>query len=177
MEEEIERAVAPWRPATASTSTRGRASWRCASRCARCSASIPTGTATASTPRASSSARSRYYGREYWLQVLRGPRTPWAALTDARRRLDGLILAEIARRRRSGERGEDLLSLLLDAEDEDGARLSDAHVRDEVMTLLFAGHDTTTATIAFLFHELARRPDVADAIAAELPRAPAATPT
>jgi cytochrome P450 len=108
-----------------------------------------------------------YYGREYWLQILRGPRTPWAALTDARRRLDGLIFAEIARRRRSGERGEDLLSLLLDADD-GGGRLSDKHVRDEVMTLLFAGHDTTTATVAFLFRELALRPDVADAIAAEL---------
>ena len=109
-----------------------------------------------------------YYGRDYWVQVLRGPRTPWAALTEARRRLDGLIFGEIARRRRSGERGEDLLSLLLDASDEDGGRLSDRHVRDEVMTLLFAGHDTTTATIAFLFRELALRPDVADAIAAEL---------
>jgi cytochrome P450 len=42
------------------------------------------------------------------------------------------------------------------------------HVRDEVMTLLFAGHDTTTATVAFLFHELARRPDVAEGIADEL---------
>jgi cytochrome P450 len=109
-----------------------------------------------------------YYGRDYWLQVLRGPRTPWAALTDARRRLDALIFSEIALRRRSGERGDDLLSLLLDATDDDGGRLSDAHVRDEVMTLLFAGHDTTTATIAFLFRELALRPDVADAIAAEL---------
>jgi cytochrome P450 len=90
-------------------------------------------------------------------------------LTDARRKLDALILAEIAQRRRTGARGEDLLSLLLDAEDEDGSRLSDAHVRDEVMTLLFAGHDTTTATVAFLFYELARHPDTADAIAAELP--------
>jgi cytochrome P450 len=113
-----------------------------------------------------------YYGREYWLQILRGPRTPWAALTDARRRLDTLILAEIARRRRTGKRGEDLLSLLLDAEDEDGSRLSDAHVRDQVMTLLFAGHDTTTATVAFLFYELARHPDVADGIATALPAEP-----
>jgi cytochrome P450 len=40
-------------------------------------------------------------------------------------------------------------------------------VRDHVMTLLFAGHDTTTATIAFLFYELARHPDVADAAAAD----------
>jgi cytochrome P450 len=109
-----------------------------------------------------------YYGTEYWLQVLRGPGTPWANLTSARKKLDVLIEGEIAHRRASGERGEDLLSLLLDAEDEDGGRLSDQHVRDEVMTLLFAGHDTTTATIAFLFHELARRPDVAEEIAAEL---------
>jgi cytochrome P450 len=109
-----------------------------------------------------------YYGRDYWLQIMRGPRTPWAALTDARRRLDGLVFGEIERRRRSGERGEDLLSLLLDATGEDGERLSDRHVRDEVMTLLFAGHDTTTATVAFLFRELALRPDVADAIAGEL---------
>jgi cytochrome P450 len=109
-----------------------------------------------------------YYGRDYWLQVLRGPRTPWAALTAARGRLDALIFSEIARRRRSGERGEDLLSLLLDASDEAGGRLSDEHVRDEVMTLLFAGHDTTTATVAFLFRELALQPEIATAIAAEL---------
>ena len=106
-----------------------------------------------------------FHGREYWLQILRGPGTPWAALQRARRRLDDLIFAEIGRRRRTGERGEDLLSLLLDAEDEDGGRLDDRHVRDEVMTLLFAGHDTTTATVAFLFYELARRPDIADGLA------------
>jgi cytochrome P450 len=105
-----------------------------------------------------------FYGQEYWLQVLRGPGTPFAALTSARKRLDRLIYAEIAHRRRSGERGDDVLSLLLDAP------LSDRHVRDHVMTLLFAGHDTTTATIAFLFYELARHPEVADAIAATASR-------
>jgi cytochrome P450 len=97
-----------------------------------------------------------FYGREYVLQVLRGPRTPFAALMDARRRLDALLYAEVERRRRSGERGEDLLSLLLDARDEDGSALSRRHVRDHLMTMLFAGHDTTTATVAFLFYELAR---------------------
>ncbi len=100
-----------------------------------------------------------FYGREYWLQVLRGPGTPWRAMASARRRLDQLIYAEIARRRRTGARGEDVLSLLLDAP------FSDRHVRDHVMTLLFAGHDTTTATIAFFFYELARHPEVAAAIA------------
>jgi cytochrome P450 len=103
-----------------------------------------------------------FYARDYLLQILRGPRTPWAAMHAARAELDGLIFAEMARRRATGERGEDLLSLLLDAEDEDGGRLSDRHVRDEVMTLLFAGHDTTTSTVAFLFYELARHPGLVD---------------
>ena len=97
-----------------------------------------------------------YYGEDYFLQVLRGPRTPYARLVAARRRLDGLVYEEIARRRASGRRGEDVLSLLLDTE------LSDRHVRDEVMTLLFAGHDTTTATLSFLFWGLAVRPDWED---------------
>ena len=102
-----------------------------------------------------------FYGRDYVLQVLRGPLTPWARMHAARDKLDALIHSEIGRRRATGARGEDLLSLLLDAEDEDGGRLSDRHVRDEVMTLLFAGHDTTTSTVAFLFYELARHPDLA----------------
>ena len=97
-----------------------------------------------------------FYGEDYVLQVLRGPRTPFARLQDARRRLDALVHGEIAARRASGERGEDVLSLLLDTD------LDDEHVRDEVMTLLFAGHDTTTATLAFLLHELAGRPDWED---------------
>ena len=103
-----------------------------------------------------------FYARDYALQVLRGPRTPWARMWEARGRLDRLILGEIAARRASGARGEDVLSLLLDARDEDGEALSDRHVRDEVMTLLFAGHDTTTSTVAFLFYELGRHPELVD---------------
>jgi cytochrome P450 len=103
-----------------------------------------------------------FYSRDYLLQMLRGPRTPYAQMLRSRDRLDGLIYAEIDRRRTSGERGEDVLSLLLDAEDEDGASLDSRHVRDEVMTLLFAGHDTTTSTVAFMFYELARNPELLD---------------
>jgi cytochrome P450 len=86
----------------------------------------------------------------------------------ARGRLDTLIFAEIDRRRATGERGADVLSLLLDATDEDGEGLSKRHIRDEVMTLLFAGHDTTTSTVAFLFHELARYPGERERIVADL---------
>lgn len=99
-----------------------------------------------------------YYARDYFLQVLRGPGTPWNRMQEARERLDTLIFGEISERRRSGARGEDVLSLLLDATDDAGGRLSDRHVRDQVMTLLFAGHDTTTSTVSFLMHELHRNP-------------------
>jgi cytochrome P450 len=103
-----------------------------------------------------------FYGRDYLLQILRGPRTPFAQMLRSRRRLDALLYGEIDRRRASGERGEDILSMLLDASDEDGASLDRAQIRDEVMTLLFAGHDTTTSTVAFMLYELARNPEVPD---------------
>jgi len=103
-----------------------------------------------------------YWGRDYALQMLRGPGSPWRAMNRARAKLDRVIFAEIARRRASGERGVDILSLLLDASDEDGSRLSDRELRDQVMTLLFAGHDTTTSTVTFMFYELARNPQEID---------------
>lgn len=105
-----------------------------------------------------------FWGKDYAVQMLRGPGSPWRAMNRARARLDAVIFAEIARRRRSGERGPDILSLLLDAEDEDGSRLSDRELRDQVMTLLFAGHDTATSTLTFLFFELARSPEHVDAL-------------
>lgn len=97
-----------------------------------------------------------FYAEDYFTQALRGPRTPWARMQAARQCIDELIFAEIACRRRDDEPRQDVLSLLLQARDEDGEALSDRQVRDQVMTLLFAGHDTTTSTVSFLFHELAR---------------------
>ena len=108
-----------------------------------------------------------FYGNDYWMQVARGPGSPFARMQRARARLDRLVFGEIARRRTTGERGEDILSLLLDARDEDGSRLSDKHVRDQVMTLLFAGHDTTTSTVSFLLYELARHPSELAKLVAE----------
>ncbi len=111
-----------------------------------------------------------FWARDYFLQVMRGPRTPFAQMQAARRALDEIIFEEIAHRRRSGERGTDVLSLLLDATDEEGEVLNDQQVRDEVMTLLFAGHDTTTSTVAFMFYELARHPHVMEALRDEQDR-------
>jgi cytochrome P450 len=109
-----------------------------------------------------------FWAHDYWLQVIRGPGTPFDRMQRARRALDQILFAEIRRRRQGGQRGPDILSLLLDARDEEGSQLSDQQVRDQVMTLLFAGHDTTTSTIAFMCHELARQPDIADAMRQEL---------
>src|ERR687895_152624 len=103
-----------------------------------------------------------YWGRDYAVQMLRGPGSPWRAMNRARATLDRVIFAEIPRRRASGERGVDILSMLLDASDEDGSRLSDRGLRDRVMTLFFGGHDTATSTVAFMFYELARNPQETD---------------
>src|SRR5512133_188878 len=103
-----------------------------------------------------------FWAHDYLVQILRGPGTPWRRMVRARARLDALIFGEIDRRREHGDHGDDILSLLSEAAEEDGTTLSKRHIRDEVMTLIFAGHDTTTSTVAFLFHELARNPDLAD---------------
>ena len=108
-----------------------------------------------------------FWGRDIVVQMVRGPRSPWQRMQDARRQLDTVLFAEIERRRTTGERGEDILSLLLDATDEDGSALSDTELRDQVMTLLFAGHDTTTSTVTFLFYELARNAHELPALEAE----------
>lgn len=78
--------------------------------------------------------------------------------------VDRELTAEIESRRAaqdSGER-EDILSMLLIAKDEDGQGLSDQELRDELVTLLIAGHETTAALIAWAVHELARAPQHQD---------------
>jgi cytochrome P450 len=111
-----------------------------------------------------------FWARDYLLQVMRGPRTPFAQMQAARQALDRVIFIEISRRRGTGERGGDVLSLLLDASDDEGHQLDDQQIRDQVMTLMFAGHDTTTSTVAFMFYELAHHPDVVGALREEQQR-------
>jgi len=102
-----------------------------------------------------------WYGTDPWVRVLRGPGTPWRRLLESRKVLDEIVLGEITRRRRDPDpERSDVLSLLIEAEDEDASRLSDQEIRDQAMTLLFAGHDTSTSTITFMLYELARNPVV-----------------
>jgi cytochrome P450 family 135 len=84
-------------------------------------------------------------------------------------RVDREIIAEISRRRAMGdlEQREDILSMLIQATDEDGEHLSDRELRDELMTLLLAGHETTATLIAWAIHELARDSHSQDRLAGE----------
>jgi cytochrome P450 len=84
-------------------------------------------------------------------------------------RVDRELLAEISRRRAMGDLSEreDILSLLIQATDEDGKHLSDQELRDELMTLLLAGHETTATLLAWTIHELARHPAAQDRLAVE----------
>jgi cytochrome P450 len=81
---------------------------------------------------------------------------------------DEQVFAEIARRRgRSGERGDDVLSLLLEARHEDGSTIADDELRDELMTLVVAGHETTATSLAWALEQLVRNPEALEQTAAE----------
>jgi cytochrome P450 len=89
--------------------------------------------------------------------------------TRAVRQLDKVVYALIARRRAElGENDADLLSMLLNARDEDGGRMTDRQLRDESVTLLLAGHETTALALSWTLYLLAQNPEVAAQLHAEL---------
>jgi cytochrome P450 len=83
---------------------------------------------------------------------------PLARLQALREEIDALLAAEVAARR--AEPGEDILSLLIAARFEDGEPMDDAEIRDQLMTLLLAGHETTATGLAWTFDLLLRHPHV-----------------
>jgi retinoid hydroxylase len=111
------------------------------------------------------------HGEPVLLQMLPLPRFPLARAIAARDALDRLVRAEIEERRRCGDPGRGVLGLLLSATDDTGSPLPIGVVRDQAVTLLFAGHDTTTTTFTFLIHELGRNPAIRAAVEAELDQA------
>ena len=85
------------------------------------------------------------------------------------RRLEQILMTVIADRRKTGEDRGDLLSMLLHAQDEEsGRRMSDRQLRDEVMTLFMAGHETTANTLAWTWVLLSQHPEVEARLHAEL---------
>jgi cytochrome P450 len=74
--------------------------------------------------------------------------------------MDGIIANLIAGHRASGEDRGDLLSMLLRAQDEDGSQMTDSQLRDEVMTLLISGHETTAIAATWIWYFLSQHPEV-----------------
>ena len=92
------------------------------------------------------------------VQVLFGRTQPLEALQRQAQEIDVLLLEEIAARRRAP--GEDICSLLVQARFEDGTGMDDAEIRDQLMTLLIAGHETTATGLAWTLDLLTRHPRI-----------------
>lgn len=82
--------------------------------------------------------------------------------------LNKMIYGMIHARRTSDKKPEDLLSTLLDARDQDGSAMSDEQIRDEVLTLFLAGHDTTANALAWTWYLLSQHSEVEARLLAEL---------
>jgi cytochrome P450 family 135 len=98
---------------------------------------------------------------------------PLASLRELLREIDELLLPEIAERRVDSDpthpaEREDILSLLVAARFEDGAEMSDQEVRDQLVTLLLAGHETTATALAWTFDLLLRNPATLTRLTAEV---------
>ena len=87
-----------------------------------------------------------------------GGRGPWAKFEAQLKAVDELLYAEIAERRGEGdlEERDDILSMLIQARFEDGSEMTDTDLRDQLMTLLLAGHETTATALAWTFDLLLR---------------------
>ncbi len=98
---------------------------------------------------------------------------PMAAMNELLREIDELLLAEIAERRSGSDpthpaEREDILSLLVAASFEDGSEMSDREVRDQLVTLLLAGHETTATALAWTFDLLLRNPATLTRLTSEI---------
>jgi cytochrome P450 len=105
----------------------------------------------------------------FWplLQQNLGTWSPWGQFLHQRQQIDQLIYDEIAERRLQPG-GEDVLSLLITAKDEQGNGLSDEELHDQLITLLLLGYDTTASALSWAFYWIHRDPQVCQTLLQEL---------
>ena len=103
------------------------------------------------------------------LQKDLGAWSPWGGFLRQRQRLDELLYQEIRDRKTQSEAlGQDILSLLISARDEAGGPMSEVELRDELMTILFAGHETTATALAWALYWIHYIPEVCEKLLQEL---------
>src|SRR5205823_4861456 len=93
---------------------------------------------------------------------------PWLRYQRAKDRVSMFIMQFLAERRRRGGDSGDVLGLMLAARHENGGPMSDNEIRDELLTMLAAGHETTAVALAWALYELCRHPAVLRLLRAEL---------
>lgn len=104
-----------------------------------------------------------------FLQKDLGEWSPWGRFLRQRQQIDELLYDEIRERRaQNNVSGEDILSLMMLARDEDGQPMTDVELRDELMTLLFGGHETTASALAWAFYWIHQLPEVRDKLLQEI---------
>jgi cytochrome P450 len=98
-----------------------------------------------------------------------GPLSPWGSFIRARQQIDQLIYDEIAERRHHPEASRnDILTLLMFARDEAGEALTEVELRDELMTMLVAGHETTATALTWALYWIHKLPMVRKTVLSEL---------
>jgi cytochrome P450 len=113
---------------------------------------------------------ARPYGMLPFLQRDLGPLTPFARFARLRDEVDAHLFELIEERRRDGADRDDVLAVLLSARHFDGSEMSQVELRDELMTLLVAGHETTASELAWGCVRLGREPAVLERLIAEIDR-------
>lgn len=118
------------------------------------------GGATEAVGEAIALVMGRYAGEHFGgLLPLWAPTRHNRRIVRAIRRVDAALGALIAARRGARGQGADLLTMLLEAQDEDGSRMSDQQIRDECITLFLAGHETTALSTSYALYLLAQHPE------------------
>ncbi|MBD2731479.1 cytochrome P450 [Nostoc sp. FACHB-892] len=104
-----------------------------------------------------------------FLQQDWGTWTPWGQMKSRQRDTYELLQAEIAERRtKNNQNRGDVLSLMMAARDENGQPMTDDELKDELLTILFAGHETTATTLAWAFYQVHQNSDVLEKLHQEL---------
>jgi cytochrome P450 len=106
------------------------------------------------------------------LQKNWGAWSPWGQFLKRRQKIDRIIYAEIAQRRKENDPTRtDILSMLMAARDENGEQMSDEELRDQLVSLLLLGYETTAAALGWTFHLIHAHPNVCDRLQQEIERA------
>jgi cytochrome P450 len=103
-----------------------------------------------------------------WLRKDLGPWSPGGRLARAGRAVDALMLEEITGRRAAPQNGDDVLGLMVAARYDDGSAMTDRELRDELVTIVLTGHETTASALAWAIHFCWRQPEVLERLRGEL---------